>query len=340
MDMVFQIRRTPRTHRWLGCFAVCAVALPLWQHSVAAQGNSTWTTGSQGRVNTTLGAARNAGPQTQFVPIGTRSLVDQYRSDRQQQGFRGQTQNIGYQDVQNSKRHLVRLQQNGFAAPPLPTTGAAPMAFPDNGGTGIPSQPATPQLGYQEPAVGAPFGLPPSSSAPALVSSPVNSPAVIAPPTGLPPTLPMTPAGSGNLPVAGFPSSQVISGNADMLPIARPQLNDGFATVGNSCCVSPPSSYVAAMGLGNCVGGGYQPGASQGYIATGPQVAVPPQVASSVPSGLVPVTRPSARGVPKKPLINLGQDKNAVVVGQGIIGQPVAYVPGQCVRNWIRYIFP
>jgi hypothetical protein len=36
----------------------------------------------------------------------------------------------------------------------------------------------------------------------------------------------------------------------------------------------------------------------------------------------------------------LGQQKNPVQLGRGIIGQPVAYVPGQWFRNWLRYVSP
>lgn len=340
MVMAFQMRINLSKKRWLGCFAACTFAFPLTMHSVAAQQNIVSTTGNQGPRTRTPVFARSIPSQPKFVPIGTRSLVDQYRSDQRQQAVGVQPEKIAYHEILSSKRHLVRLPQSGFAAPPLPTTGAALMASPANGGMGFPTQTVTPPSGFQEPNVGAPFGLPPGSGPPMPMSNPVTAPAAMAPPTGLPPALPMKPAASRNVPVVGLPSTQVIPRNADMLPIAQPQLNDGFATVGNSCCVSAPSSYVAAMGLGNCVGGGYQPTTTQGYIATGPQVAPPPQAASGVPSGLVPVTRPSAPGVPKRPLINLGQDKNAVVVGQGLIGQPVAYVPGQCIRNWIRYISP
>ena len=332
------MRINASNHSWLGCLALIAIAIPSWQHSVVAQGNSVWRNNHRGLSSGTLGAATNVQSGPQFVPLGTRSLVDQYRSDRGGQPSRSKAGGGEYRAGQNSKRYLVRLQQNGFAAPPLPATSAAPMALPDNGAMSFPSQTASPQSGFQEPSVGAPFAMPPSSVEPAPMSNPVNSPVGIAPPTGPPPALPMNLPVSNNLPGASFPSTQSLPDGADMFPIARPQLNDGFATVGNSCCVSAPSNYVAAMGLGSCVG--YPQTASQGYIATGPQMANPPQAASAVPSGLVPVTRPSARGVPKRPLINLGQDKNAVVVGQGVIGQPVAYVPGQCVRNWIRYIFP
>ena len=339
MVMVFQMLSNFSKNRWLGCFTFCAVAFPFTQHSVVAQQASVWTPDAQGPSSAVSIVARNVASQPKFVPIGTRSLVDQYRNDHPQPGVRSQTEKIGNHAVLSSTRHLVRLPQSGFAAPPLPTTGASPMTSPTNGGMGFPSQTVTPPSGFQEPNVGAPFGLPPGTGAPLPMSNPVPAPNTMAPPTGLPPALPMNSAVPRNVPVVGLPSTQVIPRNADMLPIAQPQLNDGFATVGNSCCVSAPSSYVAAMGL-SCVGGGYQPTTTQGYIATGPQVAAPPQVASTVPSGLVPVTRPSAPGVPKKPLINLGQDKNAVVVGQGLIGQPVAYVPGQCIRNWIRYISP
>ena len=360
MVMFFQIRINLSKSHWLGFFAACAVVLPSWPHSVVAQQTNFRSAGDQGPSNATLVVAGNLPSQPTFVPIGTRSLVDQYRSDPRQPDVRVQTRNVVYPELRSSERYVVRLPQSGFAAPPLPATGAAPMVMPENGGMGFPSQTVTPSPGFQEPSVAAPFGLPTGTGGSSLMSNPVASPAAAspatalpaaaspataspattAPPTGLPPALPMNPAFSGTVPVAGLPSTQVISRNADMVPIARPELNVGFATVGNSCLVSAPSSYVTAMGLGNCAGGSYQPTTTQGYIATGPQVASLPQAAASVPSGLVPVTRPSAPGVPKKPLINFGQDKNSVVVGQGLIGQPVAYVPGQCIRNWIRYISP
>ncbi|MDZ4852525.1 MAG: hypothetical protein SGI77_24815 [Pirellulaceae bacterium] len=41
-----------------------------------------------------------------------------------------------------------------------------------------------------------------------------------------------------------------------------------------------------------------------------------------------------------RPLIGFGQDRYNVQLGRGIIGQPVAYVPGQPLRNFLRYIFP
>ena len=340
MAMVFQMLISLSKKPWWGCFAVCAATFPLTQHPVLAQQNIVWNAGAHGPSRAPTLVARKVPSQPSFVPIGTSSLVDQYRNDHRQSDLRSEAETMEKQQVLSSHRHLVRLPQSGFAAPPLPTTGASPMPSPAGGGMGLPAQVVTPPSGFQEPSVGAPFGLPPGSGTPLPMSAPVASSTNTGPPTGLPAALPMNPTVPRNVPMVGSPSTQLIPRNADMLPIVQPQLNDGFATVGNNCCVSAPSSYVAAMGLGNCVNGGGQPTKSRGYIATGPQVAAPPQVASNVPSGFVPVTRPSAPGVPKKPLINLGQNKNVVVVGQGIIGQPVAYVPGQCIRNWIRYISP
>lgn len=340
MVMVFQLPINLSKYRWLGCFAAYVVAFPVGQHTVVAQQNRVSNLGNQRAVHAMLVAPRNVPLQPNFVPIGTRSLVDRYRTDQRQQDLRDQSEEINARESQGQKTHLVRYPQSGFAAPPLPTTGPAPMAFPDNGGMGLPAQPVAPVPGFQEPTAGSPFGLPPGNAATMPMANPVTSPAAVAPPTGLPPALPMNPTGIANVPMVGLLSTQVVPRNADLFPISRPELNDGFATVGNHCCVSAPSSYVAAMGLGNCAGGSSYSATNQGYIATGPQVAAPPQMASPIPAGLVPVTRPSAPGVPKRPLINLGQNKNAVVVGQGIIGQPVAYVPGQCIRNWIRYISP
>lgn len=41
-----------------------------------------------------------------------------------------------------------------------------------------------------------------------------------------------------------------------------------------------------------------------------------------------------------RPLFTLGQDKYNVQLGRGLVGQPTTYVPGQHIRNFLRYIFP
>ena len=54
-------------------------------------------------------------------------------------------------------------------------------------------------------------------------------------------------------------------------------------------------------------------------------------------SGWLPVMADAA---PCRPLITLGQGAYNAQLGQGILGQPTAYVPGQSIRNFIRYLSP
>lgn len=123
------------------------------------------------------------------------------------------------------------------------------------------------------------------------------------------------------------------------MPVAPPQLNDQFATLDNCSCISPPSGYVAATGW-------TQPLSSTTFVNTpAPSAYIAPAAPITAPVAGLPVipdasTMPKGMGVPRHSLINFGQNRNPIVVGQGIIGQPVAYVPGQPVRNWIRYVFP
>jgi hypothetical protein len=49
---------------------------------------------------------------------------------------------------------------------------------------------------------------------------------------------------------------------------------------------------------------------------------------------------PSAVGDTWVPMIPLRSMPYGTHLGQGIIGQPVAYVPGEVVRNFLRYVFP
>lgn len=87
-----------------------------------------------------------------------------------------------------------------------------------------------------------------------------------------------------------------------------------------------------------CAPVGYSYQAPAGYQGTGgyqPVSQVVPAGTAPASTGLLP-----GNGIPCGPLLSFGQDRNPVQVGQGILGQPVAYVPGQHVRNWIRYLFP
>ena len=137
------------------------------------------------------------------------------------------------------------------------------------------------------------------------------------------------------------PGSGSITSSSDLSPLAQPQLNDQFATIDNCSCVSPPSGYVAATGWTQCApttGFAVTPATSP-YLAPSATttVAAPVVGAPVIPDAS---TMPRGSGVPQHSLISFGQDRNPIVVGQGIVGQPVAYVPGQPVRNWFRWFFP
>lgn len=79
-----------------------------------------------------------------------------------------------------------------------------------------------------------------------------------------------------------------------------------------------------------------------GYCA--PNNGVPAYVPGAVapptlPPNLTPqLYTPDNSGY--RPLFSLGQENYNVQIGRGIIGQPTVYVPGQPVRNFMRYLFP
>ena len=146
------------------------------------------------------------------------------------------------------------------------------------------------------------------------------------------------PAGSvGSAPVVITPAPTV-SSSSDLMPLGQPQLNSQFATLGNCACISGPSTYTAATGIGGC--GGCAPVSYQSVIPNQPGVIAQPGIIpqAGVPGFAAP-TAGTGTGTPGA-LLSFGQQLNPVVVGQGILGQPVAFVPGQTFRNWLRYIFP
>lgn len=61
----------------------------------------------------------------------------------------------------------------------------------------------------------------------------------------------------------------------------------------------------------------------------------PPTYAANVNPGLY---TPNNAGY--TPLFSLGQENYNVQLGRGIIGQPTVYVPGQPIRNFLRYLSP
>ncbi len=276
---------------------------------------------------------------TRLQPIGAPSRVDQYRNDRNRavetefySNASARTEVIATSYLQDSQgdraastgalvRQTAMLQDGGFAAPP----------------SGFSPPPA-------QPSISAPpmSNLP--SSAPSFGTSPTSPPNTVAQPsTGLPSTLPRPPQANSlppnttPIPRTTLPSGPTVSSSSDLQPVPQPQLGSVYANVDNCACVTGPSGYSAAsFGCGSPVAYaaptyGAAPPAT--YVAP-PSTLVPPTL---MPGQLAPISNSAA---PLPSLFTLGQQYNPVQVGQGIIGQPVAYVPGQTIRNFIRYLSP
>ncbi|MCC9603405.1 hypothetical protein LOC67_22885 [Stieleria sp. JC731] len=133
---------------------------------------------------------------------------------------------------------------------------------------------------------------------------------------------------------------------SDLVPMEAPALqSNGYARMDNCALITPPSQYQYMAA--SVYGGGCGTVAPMGYAAVAP-VSLPPEVAAPVAMPPAAVTAPvvgtplgaPATAAPARALISLGQDRYMVQVGQGLWGQPVAYVPGQGLRNWLRYLSP
>ena len=76
---------------------------------------------------------------------------------------------------------------------------------------------------------------------------------------------------------------------------------------------------------------------SPSFPATGavPGAYVPPTFTPNLAPGVY-----SANNSGYAPLFSLGQENYNVQLGRGIVGQPTVYVPGQPVRNFLRYLSP
>ncbi len=279
-------------------------------------------------------------PETRMQPIGAPSRVDRYRSDesrpdvnrsdvnrqfeteyRSSVASRTQAIPTSYNQrtsynqgglVDPNVRQTVLLQQGGFSLPP----GQVPAGTPSAG----------------SPVAGSP---PPTGfSAPPSVSNPSSMPSTLPSPATAPNTFAPAPRSS-------LPTNSPIASTLDYQPIPQPQLGNTYATVDNCSCISPPSGYTAAsVGCGspvNYAAPGYAP--ATGYAPTTGYIAPPSQIAApfAAPGQFTAI---SGNAAPLPSLFTLGQQNNPVQVGQGIIGQPVAYVPGQTIRNFFRYLFP
>lgn len=256
-------------------------------------------------------------------PIGSASAVDQFRRDRtaaRPAAQPVQPRNVTAlwqpnRDAAGSNQNPIRqtvMMQSEFA---LPGAGGAAAG----GGLGLPGgAPSTTTLPPNAPA--STPRLP--ASAPFQETQIQTTPAPSAPPRPLP-----------------SPS--------DVTQIPAPQLpTQPFATVDNCNLITHQSSYLASAGYGcgNVVPTGFS---SVAGPVTSPfggvnPTTLPAQIPSSAtlpPASVFPPTG-AATAAPARALVSLGQENFAVQVGQGLWGQPVAYVPGQSLRNWLRYISP
>lgn len=280
-----------------------------------------------GSVATGLGQSPDT-PLTRLRPLGSPSRVDRYlrSSDVQETDFRqapsrvaaaGSIDPMRQRVVDSQVRQTVLLQQSGpaISAPPLPSSG---FNLPPGGALPNATSP---------PAASLPPN--PSFTPPPSYAQPQNAPV---PPS----TLPSPPLSSGLTPVprGSLPMQSGIASGSDFQAIPQPQLGTAFATIDNCACVTPPSGYTAAsVGCGSVY-------ASPAFAVAPPVTYAPPPAQIVPPTVLPGVAVPAAAtAAPAPALFTLGQ-QNSVVVGQGLWGQPVAYVPGQRCRNWLRYLSP
>lgn len=270
--------------------------------------------------------------QTRLRPLGSASAVDRYQ----------RTSNSNSRPTISSPSSARNVRQVAWMQ-----SGDAGLGLPPNSGVTIPPAPTTAPFG----GVGQP---------PAVPNNGNPNPFGNTSPRGLPAP---SPASSGNLldpqPQAvpnfgGGMGDRVISPSDDSAMVPQPQLGTSdFAYVDNCCAVSGPSSYQASMAVG-C--GAVSPatynaplGSPVGGPITAPYGINPnaypaeiPSAANGIPPSIIGVpAAPISAGTstaPARALISFGQENYPVQVGQGLWGQPVAYVPGQSFRNWLRYL--
>lgn len=261
-------------------------------------------------------------PQTRLRPISAPSAVDQYRGPAPNGRWDRSAARVPRPAVQETSYVRQAAMQN-FEMPGDPSGGVPSAGSPFNGG----------------PGSGAPFVPPPASGSPVLPPNTFSQPpsTFSQPPNTFsqPPSVQSSPAPRNLPPPVGpsmqSPASGSIVSPSDLTPIAPPQLSGGFATLSNCNCVSGPSTYSAASGIG-CGQVGYQ--APIGYGPAINPAINPPFNPTAI------AAPPIASGAPASALIDFGQTAAPVRLGPGLIGQPKAYVTGQYFRNWLRYFTP
>ncbi|TWU16518.1 hypothetical protein [Allorhodopirellula heiligendammensis] len=304
-----------------------------------------------------------------FQEIGSPSAVDRYseRGRYTATGYRAGADDVDFQrrPATPAPVRQVSMQSGGFSAPPQ---GAAASPQLNQ----VPTQFAPPPLDTPPQLSSQGIALPPGTvpASPQTLSPPPSDSSPLSPPSlsfseSTPPPASSLPPRSLPNPTRDFTSgepSYAAPPIADYAPVPPPQLsNGGYATMADCRLITPPSSYTAMSPYGGTCGSVAPTNYASPYTPPPAQIAAPaamppmtvsPPVTVSPPSTVSstvtippPMTVPPSATVVSPPaaapvgsLVTFGQETLPVQVGQGLWGQPVAYVPGQRCRNWLRYL--
>jgi len=324
--------------RWLYCVVIACIA---GEHLAYAQ------TSIDGRP-----AVNRDEVRSRLRPIGSLSAVDAFAPSRYpvRQVTMMQSTSDGSFVPAPSLRGSFGMPTGPLPSNPGPLPTSPSLSLPASPANALPLQPRSSAVGPY-PSTNPPL---PQQRSPQNLPFNNNS---MPNPLSQPPTQRNPATGNGNLqfqqPGTFGPNSfgqPARPGASDYAPIAPPQLGNDFASMGNCRNISGPSTYRAA-GVFGCnapanygapIYGPTTYGAPTTYVAPPaqivPAIRLPPGAVVSPASyaGSLPPILPGNPGY--RPLLSFGQEKNPVQVGQGLLGQPVAYVPGQFIRNALRYI--
>lgn len=131
------------------------------------------------------------------------------------------------------------------------------------------------------------------------------------------------------------PSAGGVTPAAATAPYLAPTGPVGAAPVPTTTVLPPVATTPVVGSYPQPPIGTYPNAAYPGAIGVAPYGAAP--APATTPYGGMTVIPGQSK---YHPLVSMGQQQHPVQVGQGILGQPKAYVPGQGVRNFIRYLTP
>ncbi|MEQ1826343.1 MAG: hypothetical protein ABL921_10360 [Pirellula sp.] len=220
--------------------------------------------------------------------------------------------------------------QPGAFSPPAPVYNVPPYGAP-----GVPMGTAAPPMMNPQPAPGVMSTPLPGSGAPGVVGNPGTM--MPAPQPYYPQPGPMASGPMVGAPTAGgpMPAAPMVSPSDSTLPRyprAAPFVNGPPFVSGPPCQFD--ASYMVSPrayrpNVDSCGPGGYAPSPYATRPTGSPFTYIPP-------TGMAA----NYRNPPFPILIGFGQNLNNAYLSRGIIGQPTAYVDGQPIRNFLRYLSP